>query len=94
MYGIDWDMTDVLETEFENQPNDGSIKKTDVEAALRKSFPMFNMDAFLSSIEPENVCLSDGYISFQCSDTLGDIILCGAYDQLDENLTFTDWHNF
>lgn len=40
--------------------------------------------------------LDDGRITFQCSDSIDSEhkILCGAYNELDENLTFCDWHNF
>ena len=75
-------------------PNDGSVEKPDVEALIRKNFPLFNMDFFLKNIKAEGMCLGDGNITFQCSDTLGFNILCSGYDQLDESLTFTDWHNF
>lgn len=83
-----------LKMEYSNTPNDGSIAKTDVEPILRKKFPMFNWDRLLKGIIPECLGIEDGYISFQCSDDLNYSILCGAYDCLDENLQFTDWHNF
>ena len=42
----------------------------------------------------ENICFFDTDISFQCSDGFDNAILCGAYDNLDAELRFTDWHNF
>ena len=80
--------------EYRDSANDGSIEKTDVEALLRELYPMFNFDAFLAGIVPENICFFDTDISFQCSDKFDQAILCGAYDNLDEALRFTDWHNF
>ena len=80
--------------EYRNSANDGSLVKTDVEATLRKLYPMFNFDTFIKSIVPENICFFDTDISFQCSDGFDNAILCGAYDNLDAELRFTDWHNF
>ena len=80
--------------EYDQSANDGSIEKTDVEAQLRKCFPMFNFDRFIRGIVPENICFFDTYVSFQCSDQFEQSILCAAYDNLDEDLCFTDWHNF
>ena len=79
---------------FSGRPNDGSEEKPDLEAWLRKSLPMFDLDRLLGGIEPEFLRLRDGTVSFQCSDDVGCEILCGAYDELDEELRFTDWHNF
>lgn len=80
--------------EYRDSANDGSLVKTDVEATLRKLYPMFNFDTFIKSIVPENICFFDTDISFQCSDGFDNAILCGAYDNLDAELRFTDWHNF
>ena len=80
--------------EYRDTANDGSIVKTDVEAALRELYPMFDFDACIESIVPENICFFDTDISFQCSDGFDNAILCGAYDDLDAELRFTDWHNF
>lgn len=91
-----WEEMDKISAEYDDTPNDGSLKKTDVEASIRKNFPMLDLDALLASIEPECLVLDDGCISFQCSDNFDfdHKIMCAAYDELDENLTFTDWHNF
>lgn len=75
-------------------PNDGSISKGHIETVLRACFPMFDLDCLIENIEPECIGLSDGSISFQCSDGFDNVILCGAYAELDEDLSFSDWHNF
>jgi len=75
-------------------PNDGCIPKGHIEALLRSFFPAFDFDCFIANIVPEVVTLCDGSIAFQCSDALDEAILCGAYAELDEELCFTDWHNF
>ncbi len=82
--------------EYEDTPNDSSLQKTDVEKFLRENLPLFNLDAFLAGIVPESMAFSDGRVSFQCSDSIDfeHKILCSAYNELDENLTFCDWHNF
>lgn len=94
VYEPNWELMSKLEEEYNRTPNDNSIEKTDVEAVLRERFPMFDFDKLIESIEPECICLGDGEISFQCSDGLGYVVMCSAYDCLDENLTFRDWHNF
>ena len=75
-------------------PNDGSVDKGDIEAELRALFPMFNFDEFIAGVVPESIELTEDGLCFQCSDKFGKAILCGAYDELDEELCFTDWHNF
>ena len=75
-------------------PNDGSIPKGHLESVLRSFYPMFNFDYFLKNIVPEYIGLGDGEISFQCSDNFDCAILCGAYAVLDEELAFSDWHNY
>lgn len=85
---------DDLMGEYSEKPNDGSIKKSDVESIIRKKFKVFNLDFFLKNIKSTGICFNDGTISFQCSDNFGCEILCEAYDELDEKLAFTDWHNF
>ena len=75
-------------------PNDGTIPKGHLESLLRSFYPMFDFDHFLENIVPEYIGLDDGEISFQCSDDFDCAILCGAYAVLDEELAFSDWHNF
>ena len=79
---------------FYQVPNNGTVQKPNVEARLRELFPMFDFDGFFQSIIPEYVVLREEYISFQCSDGWGQELLCSAYDMLDEDLTFLEWHNF
>lgn len=78
---------------FDGKPNNGTIEKPDVEALVRKLYPMFNLDGFIKSIKPERLYLLGESISFQFSDGWGGRIACAAYDELDENFTSTDWHN-
>ena len=80
---------------FWNSPNDGSVEKPDAEEALRRMFPMFDFDAFIKMLVPDCLSLQERGIAFQCSDSLDSYhtIACAAYDELDEKLTFTDWHN-
>lgn len=75
-------------------PNDGSIPKGHLESLLRSFYPMFDFDYFLKNIVPEYIELGDGEISFQSSDKFDCAILCGAYAVLDEQLAFSDWHNY
>lgn len=88
------DTLERIRQEYVYSPNDGSMEKSDVEAFIRQNYPMLNLDGLLNAVVPECVCLMEGHVSFQCSDNLGLEILCSAYDELDENLAFTDWHNF
>ena len=75
-------------------PNDGCIPKGHIEALLRSFYPAFDFDCFIANIVPEVLTLCDGSIAFQCSDAFDEAILCGAYAELDEELSFKDWHNF
>ena len=84
----------VLEDAFNSPPNDGSVEKPDAEAALRKMYPMFNFDAFLASLKPDCMSVKDGRITFQCTDSFRGAVACAAYDELDSDLVFNDWHNF
>lgn len=73
---------------------DNSASPPDFEAAFRRIYPMFDLDNLISGIKPESMDISDCDTCFQCSDKFGPALLCAAYDSLDENLEFTDWHNF
>lgn len=75
-------------------PNDGCIPKGHIETLLRSFYPAFDFDCFIKNIVPEVLTLCDGSIAFQCSDAFDEAILCGAYAELDEELSFKDWHNF
>lgn len=94
VYQPHWDRMTELKKEYDETPNDGTVEKTDIEATLKQLFPMLDLDKLVTNIIPESLGLSDGRVSFQCSDNFGEQILCSAYDDLDEQLTFTDWHNF
>ena len=94
IYQPHWKEIDALSKEYYRTPNNNSLEKSDVEKRLRKSFPMFNMDGFIKGIRPEILCFNGETFSFQCSDSWGKEILCAAYDELDEEFVFTDWHNF
>lgn len=78
---------------FDDSPNNGSVEKPDIEAKIREMYPMFELDKFIKLIEPEVLHLNGRYFSFQFSDGWDGEIACGAYDELDENFTFSDWHN-
>ena len=75
-------------------PNDGSVPKGHLESLLRSFYPMFNFDCFIANIIPEYISLQDGGLTFQCSDNFDNEILCGAYGEMDEELSIQDWHNF
>lgn len=94
VYQPHWEEMSLAEMAFWKTPNDGSLEKPDAEALLRKNFPALDWDALLASVVPEHLGLHDGGVSFQCSDGFEMKLLCGAYDWLNESLTFTDWHNF
>ena len=94
IYQPHWKEIDALSKDYYRTPNNNSLKKSDVEKRLREIFPMFDMDAFIKGIKPEILCLQGKTFSFQCSDSWGKEIMCAAYDELDEEFTFTDWHNF
>ncbi|MBP3886886.1 MAG: hypothetical protein J6F30_04430 [Cellulosilyticum sp.] len=89
-----WREMEALYDEYDDTPNNHTLEKTDVEARLREMFPMFNMDALIQGVSPEYLTLDGNKFSFQCSDSWDNQVMCGAYDQLDEDFTFTDWHNF
>lgn len=78
---------------FDRKPNNGTVEKPDVEALIRKLYPMFNLDGFIKSFKTEGLHFNGEYISFQFSDGWGARIACAAYDELDGNFTSTDWHN-
>ena len=87
------DCIEALSEHFDDSPNNGTIEKPDVEALIRKLYPMFNLDGFIKSFEPECLYFNGRFMSFQFSDSWGAQLACAAYDELDENFTFTDWHN-
>lgn len=78
---------------FDESPNNGTVEKPDIEAEIRKLYPMFELDKFIEKIKPEVLYFKGRFFSFQFSDGWHGELACGAYDELDENFTFTDWHN-
>ena len=89
-----WSQMEQIREEYEDSDR---INKTDVETLLVDKLPLFNFKALIAGIVPEVLTLNDSGISFQCSDSIKNFeykILCGAYDLIDENLVFTDFHNF
>ena len=102
LYGNEEDITEIYNpvrtglhtlSPYLDTPNDGTIPKGHIESVLRSFYPMFDFDYFIENIVPEHIRFSDGRISFQCSDKFDRAILNGANAVLDEELTFTDWHN-
>ena len=79
--------------EFWDKPNNGALKKTDVETKLRKNYPMFNFEGLYQSIIPEGMSFHGRFMEFQFSDGWGGELYECAYDRFDENFTSCDWHN-
>lgn len=79
--------------EFYEQPNNGTLLKTDVEGKLRKMFPMFHFDGLYQSIIPEGIMLDGRFLEVQFSDGWGGDLFCSAYDRFDETFTSCEWHN-
>lgn len=89
------DVIDDLCKEFDDAPNDGSVKKTDVEALAKKLFPMFDFDGLIKSIEPGVLGFDGAWLAVEFSDGWGGLdFYCSAYEKFDENLAPHDWHNF
>ena len=83
-----------LQNDFYRLPNDGSMEKSDVEKLAKEIFPMFDFDGLIASVHPEEIVFTGSRISVQFSDGWGYSFFSGAYEEFDENLTPTDWHNF
>lgn len=62
---------------------------------FKKVLPMFDLDEFMSTIEPEYLTLDldMSTMAFQCDDGYADDIFCGACAEITENLGFDDWRN-
>ncbi len=88
------DVRSKLYEEFEGTPNDGSLEKTDVEALIKKVFPMFNLDGLAAAIEPEYLCIEGGMLQLQFSDGWDNSFFCAAAVEFDDHLTPMDWNNF
>lgn len=74
------------------------IAESEVLNALEKFLPMFDFETFFDNIGGDSLTFDLNIFSYQCSDTWSLMydsgILCGAYDEIDENFEFLDWHNF
>lgn len=79
--------------EFDCVPNNGTVDKTDVEERLRELFPMFNFEGLVKTMIPEGLSLQGRFMAFQFSDGWGSDLLECAYDEMDEEFAFRDWHN-
>lgn len=90
----------------ENKLNDAIYKKheaviegfysypdEDLSVLFKETFPMFNLDRLISGITPEYLNLENKRMVFQCDDDVGLEVLCGAYAEILEDLSFYDWHN-
>lgn len=78
---------------FDESPNNGSVEKPDVAARIHELYPMFKLDKFIGSFKPESLHFNGSEFSFQFSDGWNGELACGAYDRLEDDFTFTDWHN-
>lgn len=83
----------MLRNEFNEKPNDGSVKKTDVEKLARKCFPMFDLDNLIQSLVPNVIVFFGSYIEMEFHDSLGEELFCGACETFDEDLAPREWHN-
>lgn len=72
---------------FKGTPNDGTIEKPDVEAVILDCFPMFNLDSFIFSFKPKQVCFDGRFTVFEFC--YGDEPFLGRRGRLDGNLTYT-----
>ncbi len=83
-----------LYKEYEDVPLEGSVEKTDVEALIRQTLPMFDLDALTAAIEPDCLCVEGGMLHVQFSDRWNCSFFCSAYVVLDDHLTPSEWDNF
>lgn len=80
---------------LEEKPNNGEVNlETPAEDILKKYFPMFKFDKFLSDIYGEYLYLNKANVVFQCSGKGQAVeIACGAYAEITAKNSFCDWHN-
>ena len=77
-----------------DKPNNGTKEKIDAEAAMRRLFPQFDWDKFLSNMKPHCVCPEfNGNMGFCINDGFGSHIFCSAVAELDDELRFLHWDN-
>ncbi len=86
-------LEDLHDEFFDNIPNDGSIKKPDMEKEIAKLFPMFDLEKFIKSIKAEFLSLKENSFSIQFSDNLENSILVGAYMNFDTEFSVNEWDN-
>ena len=71
-----------------------SDELTDTEQFIKEKLEFFDVDKLISGITLENVCINERLeFSIQLSDETQEIF-CGAYEQFNDELYPTDWHNF
>lgn len=99
--GLDDVLTEKEQEKIENALNKfdevGITKKIsfDAEKFIKTKFKWFDYDAFMKTIDIENVSFDivQKRMSIQLSDK-NNAAFCGAYDEFDENMSPCDWHNF
>ncbi|MBR5373009.1 MAG: hypothetical protein IK130_12445 [Oscillospiraceae bacterium] len=80
--------------DYIERPNNGTEEKCDAEAEMRRIFPLFDWDKFLSNMKPLHAGPTyDGCLHFEISDGFGAHIFCCAVATLDEELRFLRWDN-
>lgn len=80
--------------DYIDEPNNGTMEKCDAEAEMRKLFPLFDWDKFLSNMKPLHVSIKyDGWLHFEIDDGFGAGIFCCAVATLDDELRFHRWDN-
>ena len=80
--------------DYIEEPNNGTKEKCDAEAEMRRLFPIFDWDKFLSNMKPKCVCPEfDGHMGFDVSDGFGFHTFCSAVAELDDELRFLRWDN-
>ncbi len=84
---------EAVKDEFDEYFNVDNANK-DMSILFKETFPMYNFDRLISGIKPEYLNLENNRMIFQCDDNVGLEVLCGAYAEILEDLSFCDWHNF
>ncbi|MFI3328878.1 MAG: hypothetical protein R3Y05_00175 [bacterium] len=71
-----------------------SEQTIDLYELIKNDLPCFNIDAFIKSVKPEILSMSERTLSFQCDDNLDEPLLVGAYGDITANTNIDDWDNF